>query len=274
MEKIKRNEQRLKAMGLDKPLIPKPKPKKRQTVTKGSELKVAIIIFLSKTLILLPNPQRVSANPSRSSKRQKKNHQINYALSSDESDGESETDGLITKRVEKSTTYKYNPGAFLSDNEEEGLDESAEEGLDESDGPPTDIRGIKFDVKTGQYAYLLKWEGYPETENTWEKQETMDMHHRHLRKSMNGILIYFMSLCPFTNLCFCETLCVAVSECESWQLRRRRNQREIKQHSIVKGEHRFVIVWNDPSRFAGKKQGTTLEPLDNLSTPLSESVHS
>ena len=98
MEKIKRNEQRLKAMGLDKPLIPqpksKPKPKKRLTVTKGSELKVAIIVFLSKTLILLPNPQRVSANPSRSSKRQKKNHQINYALSSDESDGESETDGL------------------------------------------------------------------------------------------------------------------------------------------------------------------------------------
>lgn len=228
---------------------------------------------MSKTLILLPNPQRVSANPSRSSKRQKKNHQINYALSSDESDGESETDGLITKRVEKSTTY--NPGAFLSDNEEGGLDESAkEEGLDESDGHPTDIRGIKFDVKTGQYAYLLKWEGYPETENTWEKQETMDMHHRHLRKSMNGILIYFMSLCPFTNLCFCETLCVAVPECESWQLMRRRNQREIKQHSIVKGEHRFVIVWNDPSRFAGKKQGTTLEPLDNLSTPLSESVHS
>jgi hypothetical protein len=78
LEKIKRNEQRLKAMGLDKPLIPipKPKPKKRLTVTKGSELKVAIIVFLSKTLILLPNPQRVSAKPSRSSKRRKTNHQI------------------------------------------------------------------------------------------------------------------------------------------------------------------------------------------------------
>jgi hypothetical protein len=111
-------------MGLDKPLIPKPKPKKRQTVTKGSELKVAIIIFLSKTLILLPTPQRVSAKPSRSSKRRKTNHQIiDDELSSDKSDGESETDGL-TKRVEKSTTY--NPGAFLSDNEEEGPDESAD----------------------------------------------------------------------------------------------------------------------------------------------------
>jgi hypothetical protein len=108
----------------------------------------------------------------------------------------------------------------------------------------------------------------------WEKQETIDEWYHHLRKSMNGILIYFVSLCPFTNQCFCETLFVAVPQCESWQLQHRRNQREIKQHSIVKGEHRFAIVWNDPSKYAGKKQGTTLEPLDNLSTPLTESVHS
>lgn len=88
------------------------------------------------------------------------------------------------------------PVEIIDDDEPTGLDTETkvenqpvvEEEEDPEEYVVEDIRARKRDPKTGNDLYLVKWEGYPESDNTWEPAENLkcpEVVQRFLEKEAN-----------------------------------------------------------------------------------------